>query len=123
MNVSVGFMDRRELSPLSRCPARGERLGPDLVDVVLAARPSPPNLGPGESLIEPAHPSKRDVGVPGSSGDTIPRKVRKVTATKSGESDLENAESTSKRGKPTIVPSVFHGAEPCIRAPIPWPRP
>ena len=39
-----------------------------------------------------------------------------MTATKSGESDLENPESTSKRGKPTIVSSVFHGAEPCIRA-------
>ncbi len=46
-----------------------------------------------------------------------------VTATKSGESDLENTESTSKRGKPTIVSSVFHGAEPCIRAPIAWPCP
>jgi len=32
-----------------------------------------------------------------------------VTATKSGESDLENPESTSKRGKPTIVSSVFQG--------------
>jgi hypothetical protein len=39
-----------------------------------------------------------------------------VTATKSGESDPENTESTSKRGKPTMVSSVFHGAEPCIRA-------
>ena len=35
-----------------------------------------------------------------------------MTATKSGESDLENTESTSKRGKPTMVSSVFHGAEP-----------
>ena len=43
------------------------------------------------------------------------RKV-KVTATKSGESDLEKTESSSKRGKPTIVSSVFHGAEPRIRA-------
>jgi len=32
-------------------------------------------------------------------------------------------EITSKRGKPTIVSSVFHGAEPCIRAPIAWPCP
>ena len=47
----------------------------------------------------------------------------KVTATKSGESDLKNTERTSKRGKPTIVSSVFHGAEPCIRAPIAWPCP
>ena len=39
-----------------------------------------------------------------------------MTATKSGESNLENTESTSKRGKPTIVSSVFHGAEPCIPA-------
>ena len=31
--------------------------------------------------------------------------------------------SLSKRGKPTIVSSVFHGAESCIRAPIAWPRP
>src|SRR5271157_2865171 len=30
--------------------------------------------------------------------------------------NLENTESTSKRGKPTIVSSVFHRAEPCIRA-------
>ena len=37
--------------------------------------------------------------------------------------NLENKESTSKRGKPTIVSSVFHGAEPCIRAPIAWPCP
>ena len=44
-------------------------------------------------------------------------------ATKSGESDLENTESTSKRGKPTIVSSVFRGAEPCIRAPMAWPCP
>ncbi len=47
----------------------------------------------------------------------------KGAATKSGESDLENTESTSKRGKPMIVSSVFHGAEPCIRAPIAWPCP
>src|SRR5271157_1052230 len=44
---------------------------------------------------------------------------RKVTATKSGESDLDNTESTSKRGKPTIVSSVFHvGAH---RAPLVFP--
>jgi len=46
-----------------------------------------------------------------------------VTATKSGESDLENTQSTSNRGKPPIVSSVFHGAEPRIRAPIAWPCP
>ena len=41
-----------------------------------------------------------------------------MTATKSGEHrELQNTESTSKRGKPTIVSSVFHGAEPCIRTP------
>jgi len=37
--------------------------------------------------------------------------------------NLENTESTSKRGKPPIVSSVFVGAEPCIRAPIAWPSP
>ena len=50
----------------------------------------------------------------------------KVTATKSGESgesDLDNTESTSNRGKPTIVSSAFHGAESCIPAPIAWPCP
>jgi|GEM_PF-4021753 len=42
---------------------------------------------------------------------------QKVTATKSGESDLDNTESTSSRGNPMIVSSVFHGAEPCHSSP------
>src|SRR5208337_2698140 len=38
-------------------------------------------------------------------------------ATKSGESDLDNTESTSRRGKPMIVSSVFHGVQPCHSSP------
>jgi hypothetical protein len=54
------------------------------------------------------------------------RQGGKVTATKGGKvtaTKSENTESTSRRGKPTIVSSVFHGAEPCIRAPIARPCP
>jgi len=66
---------------------------------------------------EPRAPkSRRFLQLPSSSG------VRKSTHA-SKILNVSRTENTSKRGKPTIVSWVFHGAEPCIQAPIAWPCP
>jgi len=60
----------------------------------------------------------------------MPAPVRREKAAGKGDShqiwriqEKEKETATSNRGKPTIVSSVFHGAESSIPAPIAWPCP